>query len=181
MPYAYDTRGVKVRADGGGDAWARWHRQNLDDTYHMLDYDGWQIREQHMERTENTEDHLFIEVVLDGQKRQSIRQINYIALFDRKATLSAVHGAWFTRGCYLNMCRQLSIHQDIPCRFIYVIGGQEPPWTLIECSIFTGVFGEPITLDTQRQTWLKIWESIGLTQTRKRFEEQLDTYRKINP
>jgi hypothetical protein len=176
MAYGRDDRGVLVRSDGKGDAWANLHRSHLDDRYFMIDFDGWQVCEPSMEHGENTEDHLFAEVVPDGKKGQAIRNYRYVALFDRKATVSAMQHAWFTQPVYLHMCRVFTGYQSQRCRFIYVIGGQTPPWTLQEVDIYHGTFGVPVRLDAQKESWVRIWASIGLTGVRLQFEHELRTY-----
>jgi hypothetical protein len=176
MAYARDSRGVLVRSDGAGDAWAKLHRTHLDRTYLMVDFDGWHVGEPTGEHAENTEDHLFAEVVPDWRKSQRIRRYGYIALFDRKATQAAVDRAWFTLPVYLHMCRIFTWYQHRPCRFIYVVGGQQPPWHLIELNIHTGASGMPLLLDDQKESWINIWATTGLTGARLAFERQLQTY-----
>lgn len=176
MAYDYAANGVRIRVDGLGDQWANYHRSFLGSSYHMLDFDGWRVCDPSLERTENTEDHLFCEVVMDHQRGEMIRDVHYLAIFDRKSTLKAVHQASFTRAVYLNMCRRFSLHQPFECRFIYVIGGQQPPWQLIQCDIRTGTFGMPLTLDASRQSWLAIWAATGLAGARRNSERLLRSY-----
>lgn len=177
MHYGRDHRGVLVRTDNKGDAWAALHREHLDHRYLMIDLDGWMVREDDVECRHNSEEMTFVEIVPDQQKLALIRQVYYVAIFDRKASRFSVENSKKSLSWYLNLCRKVSQDQSIPCRFIYVIGGQKPPWILHECDTYTGKFGEPITLDGERQTWLKIWESTGLADTRRQFEQQLETYR----
>lgn len=55
--------------------------------------------------------------------------------------------------------------QPIPPRFFYVIGGQEPPWLMIEVDINTGVeVGARVEL--KNSNFKTVWESLGLGQAR---------------
>jgi hypothetical protein len=179
--YGRDDRGILIRTDGEGDYWAYLHRHLLPKRYLMTDLDGWMVREEDLECRENTENLTFIEIVPDHQINALIREVYYVAIFDRKASQFAVNNSTKTLSWYLDLCRKVSQNQPLACRFIYVIGRQQPPWELREYDIYTGKFGEAIMLDGQRSTWLKIWEATGLTGTRTLFERELNTYGRNPP
>ena len=79
-----DSRGVRIRADGKGDGWARAHRQ-LGATFNMTDFDGLMGL---VAFAANTGEKLFMEYVPDNYRNRLnlIRQFAIVAMFDRKAS-----------------------------------------------------------------------------------------------
>jgi len=85
--YERHSNGVKVRADGCGDAWAKAHRR-LGPTFNMQDIDAlFGI----MAFGQNTGDKLFLEYVPDDYQNRgkAVRDFRVIAMFDRKSSRQA--------------------------------------------------------------------------------------------
>jgi len=85
--YERHSNGVRVRADGCGDAWAQAHRK-LGPTFNMQDIDAlFGI----MAFGQNTGDKLFLEYVPDDYRNRgkAVRDFRVIAMFDRKSSRQA--------------------------------------------------------------------------------------------
>ena len=176
--YEYDqsvrnSNGVKVRMDGKGDSWACAHRDGLGKSYYMQDID---CLFGAMAFGHNTGEKLFLEYIPDNyQNREKvIRQFGIVSIFDRKFS----EGRAFSNensvsmALYLHICRVFRDHQSIAPKFFYVIGGQEPPWEMIEIDIETGEkTGQRETIGTQENgnikiEWRDVWEALGLIKLR---------------
>ena len=159
--------GVKVRADGQGDAWADSHRDFMRSAY-MLDIDG---LVGFVGFAANTGEKLFIEYVPDdySNHRSEIRTFATVAMFDRKSSRSVAFakGNQVSRAYYLDICRKLAATQPKPPRFFYVLGRDCPPWEMVELDIETA---EEIgthtieSLDTGH--WRHLWHIMGLGRLR---------------
>jgi len=161
-----NATGTKKRLDGQGDAWANQHRASLPKDYYFQDVDAMFGA---VVFGKNTGEKLFLEYVPDGYKNRTkkIRSFAVVAIFDRKVTREAAFSNYNTISCalYLWLCRTLGESQPQKPRFFYVIGSQEPPWTMIEINITTG---EEIGQETklERVDWKIVWETLGLTSLR---------------
>jgi len=176
--YERHSNGVRVRADGCGDAWAQAHRK-LGPTFNMQDIDAlFGI----MAFGQNTGDRLFLEYVPDDYRNRgkAVRDFRVIAMFDRKTSRQA---AFIGDGeiqvglaLYLWIARTLQAYQKTPVRFFFVIGDQTPPWRMVEVSTDTGRrFGKEVTIpDTSRSSWIKVWDEIGLSRLRTAVRRQLE-------
>jgi hypothetical protein len=170
--------GVKRRMDGEGDGWAAAHR-SLDDAgdingikdigFPMNDVDvmfGFQAFGM------NTGDKLFVEYQPDGWPNRSkfIRQFAVVALFDRKFTENAAFSSAnrVSTAYHLWICRTFATCQAYPPRFFYSIGGQTPPWVMVELDITTGQrCGRNTIIKTASHAeWIDIWDRLGLVDLR---------------
>lgn len=160
-----DGAGVKVRADGKGDAWADAHR-DLGPTFNMTDVDGMIGI---VGFAANTGERLFMEYVPDDWKNRhnKIRRFATVAVFDRKATRALALDAGNRVGLayYLNLCRCLGQTQPKAPRFFFVIGRDCPPWTMIELNINTANIVAEHELPSMN--WRQVWNAIGLTALRQ--------------
>lgn len=165
--YSYDQTprnggGVKHRLDQSGDGWANAHREGLPNKYMMQDVDAMFGA---MAFGHNTGERLFLEYVPDGYENRgkSIRDFSVVAMFDRKtteATAFANH-AQVSRALYLWICRSLAEAQGLRPKFFLCIGGQEPPWKMIEIDIETGErAGNEAVVDSGK--WETVWQTLGL-------------------
>jgi hypothetical protein len=167
--------GVKRRADGKGDAWANAHRDALGPGFPMNDVDGCFG---FVAFGSNTGDRMFIEYVPDDyvNRFNVIREHAVIALFDRKATeeLAFSDNNCVSLSLYLYQCRAFSAAQALPCRFFFCIGGQKPPWRMVEVNIETGerINGPDIILKSAN--WRCIWDALGLIELRSNLRRFLD-------
>ena len=160
------SNGVKVRVDGKGDAWSNAHRIQLGNDALMQDLDavfGFTAF------GHNTGERLFLEYVPDSWENRcnSMRNFGIVALFDRKASIGAAFSNKnaLSSNFYRFLCRTVAMAQPIPPRFFYVIGGQEPPWLMIEVDINTGLeVGARVEL--KNSNFKTVWESLGLGQAR---------------
>ena len=158
--------GVKDRMDGAGDSWAREHRVQLGNQYLMSDIDclfGGVVFGQ------NTGERLFMEYAPDAWENRTkhIREFAMVAMFDRKKTRRAAMSAHNTLATafYLWLARVHAGNQPKTPRFFYVIGGDNPPWQMMEVDIYTAEVTTKITqLDSV--DWKTIWNSLGLTDLR---------------
>lgn len=174
-----DTRlnnGVRRRMDGAGDGWANAHRKGLGNRFYLQDMDG---VVGHLSFAQNTGDRLFMEYVPDNYENRNslVRAFGVVALFDRKTTLGAAKASRVSTSLYLWLCRVMAEHQPVPPRFFWVIGGQEPPWRLVELDVFEGkVFGEQAVIQhaTSPDHWQAIWRSLGLTRLRQELRRVVD-------
>lgn len=167
-----DIKGVRVRADGKGDGWARAHRE-LGLTFNMTDIDGLMGL---VGFAANTGDKLFMEYVPDNYQNRLnlIRQYAVVAMFDRKASreyafsdANRVSLSW-----HLDHCRKLAQTQPKAPKFFLVIGRDEPPWELIEMNIHTG---EVVTEQTLNgMNWRVLWEQTGLVALRNELRGWID-------
>lgn len=168
--------GVKPRYDGGGDAWALAHR-NLGPEFHMHDLDG--VFGQ-LVFSQRTGDRLFLEYVPDNYVNhvKRTREFALVAMFDRKRDRSAALGEpnALSTAFYLWICRKLSMEQPVPAKFFYVIGGQTPPWTMVEVDTATGsVTGrEAVIHGTSHDEMMAVWEALGLVELRKSLRAWID-------
>lgn len=168
-----DSSGVRVRADGKGDAWAKAHRDQLGATFNMNDVDGLIGL---VAFAANTGDRLFMEYVPDNYaNRQSmVRQFATVALFDRKTSRDYALGesnrvalAW-----YLDLCRRLGQTQPKPPKFFLIIGRDTPPWQMIELDIETGAVISEHALTAHK--WQQVWEQVGLAALRNELRRWID-------
>jgi hypothetical protein len=166
--------GVKERADGKGDAWADSHRQ-LGATYNMSDLDAV------MGVTafaQNTGEKLFLEYVPDNyaNRGKQIRSFAAVAMFDRKLSEHAIQYSDVSTSLYLWICRTLGEKQPVPPKFFYIIGGQAPPWRMIELDIETGEqIGQQheMTKDNSIE-WKNLWVATGLHALREECRRFID-------
>lgn len=158
--------GSKARWDGKGDAWANAHRAELGSGCFMQDVDacfGTMVFGQ------NTGERLFLEYVPDDyvNRTKTIRDFAIVAFFDRKASIEAAYANknLVSRALYVWLCRVLSQYQPIAPRFFYVVGGQIPPWRMIEIDILSDEKTEhpPIEKVTD---WKRLWAALGLSELR---------------
>ena len=159
------SNGVKRRHDGGGDAWANAHRQ-LPSSVFLQDIDSFFGS---LFFGKHCEEELFVEYEPDHFRNASswIREFGVVALFDRKSTSSAAHAdsnnvstAW-----YLWLCRSFAEKQPVAPKFFFVIGGQQPPWTLLEIDIYTGLKNSSTIID-ENDNWLQLFPKLGLIDLR---------------
>lgn len=181
--YERNGRGVRVRADGCGDGWAQAHRV-LGPAFHMQDIDalfgvmayGW-----------NTGERLFLEYVPDDfrNRGKAVRDFRVIAMFDRKRSREAAFvGDGETRvglALYLWIARTLQACQKTPVRFFFVIGGQAPPWRMVELSVETGrtTGREHLIESASKEHWDRLWDEIGLTGLREAVRQQMAEIRSM--
>jgi hypothetical protein len=171
------SNGVKARRDGAGDEWAKQHR-SLGPTYNMQDMDalfGVTAFGQ------NTGERLFLEYVPDNyQNRTSvIRNFGVVAMFDRKQSepyafsrSNAVSTAFYLYQCRIHAKVQPN---GLTPKFFFVIGGQSPPWKMIEIDIFSGKKTglEAVICDGERD-WKRVWTTLGLHQLRQEIRRWID-------
>jgi len=156
---------VKRRMDGEGDGWANEHREALGRSWWMQDVDamfGFEVFGQ------NTSNRLFMEYVPDDWENHGkvIREYGIIALFDRKCSLEMALAGHVSAGLYLHNCRVFGKYQGVDPKFFYVIGGQEPPWSLAEIDIHTGErCGDVVVMPDGN--WQPLWEQLGIVQVRR--------------
>ena len=123
---------------------------------------------------QNSGERLFLEYAPDAwEKRASrIRTFGVIAMFDRKRSFEAiVKTPAISTAFYLYLCRSLGDANPgrRPARFFYVVGGDAPPWTMIELSTTTGdEIGERVTIASSTD-WRTVWNAVGLRQVRDEF------------
>jgi hypothetical protein len=168
--------GVKRRMDGAGDMWASAHRE-LGGGYQMNDVDaifGFEAF------GANTGEKLFLEYEPDNYeyRLEIIREHAVIALFDRKSTEGAAFCGNNRRSFsfYLHLCRVISSAQAYPPRFFFCVGGQSPPWCLMEIDVKTGahIKGRNTIIETtQPADWRRIWDALGLTELRLKLRRSL--------
>lgn len=156
--------GVKVRADGRGDAWANEHREALGNNIYLQDLDALFGQ---MAFAQNTGDRLFLEYVPDdySNRQNVVRKFQVVGMFDRKASLATATSKHNTvsTAFYLWLCRIIGEQQDVKPRFFYVFG-KTAPWSMLELDIETGSeVGEPFTIND----WRSLWSQLGLTEARR--------------
>jgi hypothetical protein len=168
--------GVKRRADGAGDAWAMAHRclgtgHQMNDVDAIFGFEAFGA---------NTGEKLFLEYEPDNyeNRMEVIREHAVIALFDRKTTEGAAFGGNNRRSfsLYLHICRIIAASQAYPPRFFFCIGGQSPPWCLMEIDIKTGEHvkrRDTIIETTEPADWRRIWDALGLNELRLKLRSSL--------
>lgn len=169
----YTERGVRRRMQGGGDAWAHWHRENVPIQCWMTDFDC-VVGTVYFAR--NYEDALFAEIAGDPHPEKLRREFAVVAVFERKATEEAAFSPKAVVSCafQLHFCRVYANWQPskFPPRFFFVIGGDSAPWTMIELDIWTGErVGVPLKIKNGNGE--QIWRSLGLLDLRKDLDEWL--------
>ena len=176
--YAFDpternNQGIKVRLDGAGDSWANQHRESLPKEFYFQDVDALfgTVVFGH-----NTGERLFLEYVPDNYKNRNnqVREFGVVAIFDRKSSRNAAFGNHnrVSMGLYLWLCRSLGKIQPIKPKFFFVIGGQSPPWTMIEIDIETGEKIREAIIDTS--DWSNIWAELELIDLRNEIVKWLN-------
>jgi hypothetical protein len=165
--------GVRLRADGKGDGWAEHHR-NQQCQWHMQDVDGLFAASFFGKRTD---DRLFAEYAADNYENRGkiIRRFAMVALFDRKETEPAAFSNenHLSLAVYLHMCRVFRDAQSQGPRFFYVVGGNAPPWEMIEMDIDDGTIMRPsTTLDNG--SWEPMWKALGLLELRQALTKWLE-------
>lgn len=166
--------GVKIRNDKQEDGWANMHRTELGNDHYLQDVDcmfGGVVFGQ------NTADRLFLEYIPDNYENriEIIRSFAVVAMFDRKQTEKWAFSDRnrLSTALYLDICRTIATKQPLPPKFFFVIGKDEPPWSMIQIDIYLGEkISEPIILD--KIQWSKIWESIGLKDLRNSLKNWID-------
>ena len=156
---------TKPRFDGKGDSWARSHRSNLPGNYYMTDIDGLGLF------TMNSSNEFFCEYVVGYPRDSADRKVTrgVFALFDRKASLdSAFSERNATLGVYLLIARGLAREQTVAPKFCFVIGGQDPPWRVIEVDIYTGNRTGNESYVSTDDGWMDAWIQLGIDVTRKK-------------
>ncbi|MES9985894.1 MAG: hypothetical protein ABW115_21035, partial [Candidatus Thiodiazotropha sp. 6PLUC6] len=69
-------------------------------------------------------------------------------------------------------CRCFARCQPLKPMFFYVIGGQQPPWEMIELDIETGdIKGQYTIQSKQQEEWRTLWDRIGLSSLRSALRE----------
>lgn len=173
--YERDERGVRVRADKKGDAWANAHRDALGNKYYLQDVDA---MFGYVAFGHNTGERLFLEYVPDSYENRGswIREYGYVALFDRKTSEQAAFSSQnsLSASVYLHLCRRLAAGQPIAPRFFFVIGGQEPPWEMIEISIESGEETGQRAVIRSASDWSTIWAALGLADMRNTIKQWID-------
>lgn len=172
----YLENGVKARNDGKGDAWADSHR-TLGRDFYMSDIDalfGTLVFGQ------NTAERLFMEYVPDHYTKRDAqtRDFAVVALFDRKRTREAAFDRFskLSKDFYLWLCRLIASAQPNPPRFFYVIGGDKPPWEMIEIEIKSGKnLGERATVDGTPDGWRNAWLNLGLLGLRSELKRWIES------
>lgn len=168
--------GVKKRFDGKGDAWAEGHRI-LGPTFNMQDMDGF------FGLTvfgANTGDRLSLEYVPDNYKNKLsfIREFALIGMFDRKASIVTTLDEMnrVSSAFYLWQCRLPK--QPIEPKFFYVIGGQSPPWTMIEINIHDGeqTGTQDTLIENSKTDWMRVWRTLGLIDIRRELKKWIDPF-----
>ena len=165
-----DEFGVRVRRDGQGDGWAEGHRL-LGKTFNMQDLDalfGF------VAFGVNGAERLFLEYQPDAYHNASnlVRRFAAVAMFDRKSTITAAFGSTVSTANYLWQCRCFSMQQPLKPKFFYVVGGQAPPWEMIELDINTGeCLGQKTIQSNKKEDWLAVWDHLGLASLRKNLRE----------
>lgn len=158
--------GVRRRMDGRGDGWANAHREELGSRYYLQDVDGvfglevWGA---------NTGERLFMEYEPDNwEHRQDwVRRFAIVALFDRKVSLDRAlseHNR-VSAAFYMWLCRELGARQPQQPRFFFVVGGQSPPWDLVEMDTQTG--NVLSTHQLAGADFRQVWQRIGLLSLRQ--------------
>jgi len=117
----------------------------------------------------NTGDKLFMEYIPDNydKNKKSVENFGVVALFDRKSNeeyaLSSPN--YTSRHFYIYLAKILSECQgNIPCKFFYVIGSNNPPWKMIEIDLSTGHKKTEKYVDSG--DWSSIWQELGLCSIR---------------
>lgn len=161
--------GVRKRADGKGDGWANAHRDVLGTKFLMQDVDGYFG---FLVYGDNTGERLFLEYVPDdyANRTKPVRSFAIVAMFDRKTTMDAATSEEnaLSRAFYLWLCRTIGRAQpaEKQPRFYFVVGGQQPPWDMLELDILTGErIGDIVHL--ANADWPHIWETLGLAPLRR--------------
>ncbi len=161
-----DEYGVRVRRDGLGDGWAQGHRL-LGKTFNMQDLDalfGF------VAFGVNGAERLFLEYQPDHftNANRMIRRFAAVAMFDRKSSVQAAFNSTVSTANYLWQCRCFARQQPLKPKFFYVVGGQEPPWEMIELDIDTGDhLGQKVIQSNRKEDWLAVWDHLGLADLRE--------------
>ncbi|MBF0436932.1 MAG: hypothetical protein HQL77_16385 [Magnetococcales bacterium] len=168
MPPEYLNNGARSRVDARGDAWANEHRHGLGMSFLMMDIDAIFGM---VAFGQNTSDQLFIEFVPDNyvNRLKSVRMFGLVAMFDRKSSENAAFDDRnrISTAVYLWICRSLGKFQDHKPKFFYVIGGQNPPWRMVELNIETGEATGSEAVITTRDDWPNVWNFLGLSSLRR--------------
>lgn len=168
--------GAKRRNDSRGDAWANSHRDELGAGFNMTDVDGLIGS---FSFAANTGDRLFLEYVPDhySNRNNKVRNFGVVAVFDRKSTESAAMDSRnaVCNAMYMWLCRLVGAHQEIMPKFFYVIGGQSPPWTLIEMNPETGERVQECVLESMN--WRAVWETFGLAALREELKSRISRFK----
>lgn len=163
--------GVRPRGDGEGDGWAGRHRTELGNRNYLSDLDGIMGIFYH-----NTGNRLFVEYQPDAFERRHdpVRRFAYVAIIDRKASMDAADMNKLSAQMYCDICRKLSEHQPLPCRFFQAVDAGErifgesgeskkQAYVMVEYDIHEGnEVGRHELLDDMRD----LWKVLGLTQAR---------------
>jgi len=165
--YARMETGVRVRSDGGGDGWANAHRTALGNRFYLQDVDAVAGIEWF---ATNTAERVFAEYEPDSweNRLEVIRRFALVAMFDRKSTIDAAFSPQnrISSAFYLHLCRTHVDRQPRPPRFFFLVGGQKPPWEMVELDIDAGdEIGNRVEINGQNMRG--VWDAIGLTELRK--------------
>lgn len=175
----HDSTNVVVRADKQGDGWANAHRKQLGNDFYLQDVDAMFGVMVFGHNTANT---LFMEYVPDDYKNRTstIREFGFVGMFDRKYTEQVAFGTKnaLSTGVYLKLCRLIGSNQPSGCtpKFFFVIGNNEPPWTMIELDIATGKPTGTRAVLTDSNKWPELWEKLGLRKIRDELHKMLNKY-----
>lgn len=112
-------------------------------------------------RKKETEDNLYMEYAVGEDEQYAV-----VAVFDRKKQFSDLDSEKTSKTdpFYRYQCRVNSLVQLVPCRMFYIIGGNDPPWHIIEVDIHTGQRGA--ATEFTRDTYEQLWISLGLYKLR---------------
>lgn len=165
MAYERMANGVLERTDGKGDPWSNAHRDALGRPFYMADIDGYFG---FVAFAGNTGEKLFLEYEPDsiGNKDSTMRHFAIVAMFDRKSSEGAAFSGKNSLGSnfYRFICRTFASFQPVGPRFFFVIGGDVPPWTMIELNLRSGrEIGRCILSGSN---WSEVWIATGLARER---------------
>jgi hypothetical protein len=173
------TNGVAVRRDGSGDAWANMHRDRAGRGAYLTDIDR-TVRV--VVEQECVEDIAFDEYVCDPFENKDSFQRNFavLARIDRKRNVTIAENEIRRQSLSLKKnchdCRVFRERQGgLGGRFFYVCG-EDPPFTYIEVSIFSGEKILDVVVDAD--TWIPVLTAAGMEDERRKLERWLlDEYR----
>ncbi len=178
MQPEYLDNGARARVDGHGDAWANEHRHGLGMSFNMTDLDAFFGT---VAFGQNTSDRLFIEYVPDeyANRDKVVREFGLVAMFDRKNSWRAAFEQRnrLSTAVYLWICRKLGVGQSKSPKFFYVIGGQLPPWQMVEIDIISGEATGVTANILHRDDWQYVWEHLGLVPLRREIARWISSKR----
>jgi len=161
--------GTKKRMDGKGDLWANAHRDGkiLPSSFYFQDIDGFAGI---MSFRDDTENGLYFEYCLDSWENSGslIRNIGYVALFDRKQSESIAFGKKnvLSTAVHLDLASKIGASQPVDPKFFYVVG-LDSPWKMIELDICTGERTGVSVIFNDKESWIPGFKTVGLLDIRR--------------